>query len=638
MTEREIEYEIIGNDKSGSRTFREVGDAAERAGKKIRKASSDFKKSGKEADDGGSAFEAAGKRLRRAFGDGIIAVSRLSAGVAGVLPLLGTATIALGKMAVAGYQLGVQLAPAAAMLPTMAAGAFYLKSVIVAIAPVMGQALMPVAKAWEEAAKHAGELGSRGLPTLGRAFIKVNFPAIRESMDRIAVAIGDAAKQTLRWANSAPGVKAIAAFTLATTKAAERLSPIASRVAISFANMVGRLSSTSMKTGTDAVVFAGEKLAKIMDSLSDNDVKAAIDRFKSFGDTASDSIHKVTVAFNFFKAHEATIKRVGDALAVFGIIVGIATGTWLPAIAGGAHLAFGHWDKFSSAVNAVKKRFNELSQNPRVKQFLEDLREQFFRLKGVVDEVANELGPQIQAFLRELGPTAKAVAPWIHALVPVFAEVGETAIRTIGDLIGIFLLLARVGMSAMRVVAAALRSIVPVFLGVVGAILNGAAKAFGWVPGIGPKLRSAAAQFNRFRDQVNNALNGIRRNISVQVNANLAVHYGGGTSAPVRMTYRTGSGGKASNLARAGGGPVIPGSIYRMAEQGDEMFVPKVPGRVLSASETARAAGGAGQGETHYHVYVTGAVVGDQRTLGQFVANAIRQARAVGMIPATAPI
>jgi hypothetical protein len=44
---------------------------------------------------------------------------------------------------------------------------------------------------------------------------------------------------------------------------------------------------------------------------------------------------------------------------------------------------------------------------------------------------------------------------------------------------------------------------------VIGAMVNGAAKAFGWVPGIGGKLKAAADKFNGFRDDVNRALDGI---------------------------------------------------------------------------------------------------------------------------------
>jgi hypothetical protein len=46
-------------------------------------------------------------------------------------------------------------------------------------------------------------------------------------------------------------------------------------------------------------------------------------------------------------------------------------------------------------------------------------------------------------------------------------------------------------------------------LGFFGMIIHGAAGAFGWIPGIGPKLRTAAKQFDQFRTDVNNALRGV---------------------------------------------------------------------------------------------------------------------------------
>ena len=41
-------------------------------------------------------------------------------------------------------------------------------------------------------------------------------------------------------------------------------------------------------------------------------------------------------------------------------------------------------------------------------------------------------------------------------------------------------------------------------------LLRGAAKAFGWVPGLGPKLKQAAKWFGDFRDSVNNKLDGLK--------------------------------------------------------------------------------------------------------------------------------
>lgn len=55
----------------------------------------------------------------------------------------------------------------------------------------------------------------------------------------------------------------------------------------------------------------------------------------------------------------------------------------------------------------------------------------------------------------------------------------------------------------------AAKFIADIWFGIVGDILNGAARAFGWVPGLGPKLKAAAKAFAAFRDEVNAALGGV---------------------------------------------------------------------------------------------------------------------------------
>jgi len=59
------------------------------------------------------------------------------------------------------------------------------------------------------------------------------------------------------------------------------------------------------------------------------------------------------------------------------------------------------------------------------------------------------------------------------------------------------------------------------FSAVFSFIIHAAASAFGWIPGLGPKLRDAARQFDQFRANVNNAINGIgSHTVSVQVRLN----------------------------------------------------------------------------------------------------------------------
>lgn len=60
------------------------------------------------------------------------------------------------------------------------------------------------------------------------------------------------------------------------------------------------------------------------------------------------------------------------------------------------------------------------------------------------------------------------------------------------------------------VVGSVIRFVVDKVLGFFGTMINAAATAFGWVPGIGPKLKAAAEKFGEFRDSVNASLSGIQ--------------------------------------------------------------------------------------------------------------------------------
>jgi hypothetical protein len=52
--------------------------------------------------------------------------------------------------------------------------------------------------------------------------------------------------------------------------------------------------------------------------------------------------------------------------------------------------------------------------------------------------------------------------------------------------------------------------VVDKFLGLVDLLLKGAAKAFGWIPGLGGKLKKASKNFSTFRKNVNEELSGIK--------------------------------------------------------------------------------------------------------------------------------
>lgn len=99
------------------------------------------------------------------------------------------------------------------------------------------------------------------------------------------------------------------------------------------------------------------------------------------------------------------------------------------------------------------------------------------------------------------------------------------------------------GQAAGQVLRSAINLVWTVVSGVFSKILHGAATAFGWVPGIGGKLKTAAAQFDQFRKNVSNSLNGINGR-SVKVEVGFSANAPGGTNNPI------------GSLGKAAGGPI----------------------------------------------------------------------------------
>lgn len=86
------------------------------------------------------------------------------------------------------------------------------------------------------------------------------------------------------------------------------------------------------------------------------------------------------------------------------------------------------------------------------------------------------------------------------------------------------------------------------FLSGASMIIHGAADAFGWVPGLGGKLKTAAKEFDSFRDSVNASLNGIHnysKTVTVSVTGNGAALVANG-----RITGHLASGGTVRQAGR----------------------------------------------------------------------------------------
>ena len=173
-------------------------------------------------------------------------------------------------------------------------------------------------------------------------------------------------------------------------------------------------------------------------------------------------------------------------------------------------------------------------------------------------------------------------------------------LKVTAAIIGGVIVVALVALSMQfRIAAEGFKQLVPAFRFVAGFILtqmgiivDGAAWAFGWIPGIGPKLKWAQSQFHQFADGVNNALSGIQdKQVHVEISA-----IGNGVtlykSSNGQVAYKGPTGNRVRAMAKGGIVPARPGgTLVRVGEAGqDEVVIPLgTPGS---------AVGGAGGGFT----------------------------------------
>ncbi len=144
--------------------------------------------------------------------------------------------------------------------------------------------------------------------------------------------------------------------------------------------------------------------------------------------------------------------------------------------------------------------------------------------------------------------------------------------RIWGDILGFF---KRIWGDIGKAFKDGVRFVVDRFLDMAGWIIHAAATAFGWIPGIGPKLKDAAKAFDKFKNDVNRALGGVQGR-TVNVDVAMALGTGGahgqrtkgfasGTSGASPGWWWAGEEGPELVYSPHGGETVVPhGQSMRM--------------------------------------------------------------------------
>jgi len=176
----------------------------------------------------------------------------------------------------------------------------------------------------------------------------------------------------------------------------------------------------------------------------------------------------------------------------------------------------------------------------------------------VVREVFQGIWMTIQAAGRIIGAVFEGIGFVIRATRDVFSNLG-TFWRLTWD-------------GIKEIARNGVQDVVGFFLDMAGRVLGAAESAFGWIPGLGGKLKDANRKFKDFRDDVNRNLAGIDDE-SVSITATGIV-----TTRAQQLQHRP----------RAGGGPITgPGT-----GTSDSILVPLSNGEHVMTAQEVNAMGG----------------------------------------------
>jgi hypothetical protein len=201
------------------------------------------------------------------------------------------------------------------------------------------------------------------------------------------------------------------------------------------------------------------------------------------------------------------------------------------------------------------------------------------------DRIGNG-APQASKFLADFLEGLQFIIRALGFLIQVFTETYGIFRELIVTIINIFKEMWKVGSSAFMGL-----------IGMAGDFLDAVSTAFGWIPGIGGKLKASQASFKSFKDYANKQLNGIDKN----VNINVRIAFGNAWAAISNITARLKSlgyigraaGGVVGHAAEGGG----RSGLTLVGEQGPELVTLPAGSQVHTAGDSRRMmADSGGQG------------------------------------------
>lgn len=204
-------------------------------------------------------------------------------------------------------------------------------------------------------------------------------------------------------------------------------------------------------------------------------------------------------------------------------------------------------------------------------------------LSGVFKVIQGVLDVFIGIFTGDWSRAWDGIKSIFSGVWDVIVGLLRAALNTVSTIIGAGMAIIseiwhRVWSGLSDAAGTALAFVVDKILGAFEWIVKGAAGAFGWVPGIGGKLKEAAKDFEQFRDDVNRALGGINDKI---VQVKIAQKDTGNYAMLGRpqanggiVSFANGAENHVAQIARAG-----EWRVWAEPETGGEAYIPLAPSK-----------------------------------------------------------
>lgn len=203
------------------------------------------------------------------------------------------------------------------------------------------------------------------------------------------------------------------------------------------------------------------------------------------------------------------------AMTALGVAVRFATGPigliiiGLTLLVGGLIYAYKHSETFRNIVNGVFSAVATVAKAVFsaiigfVKGAIDWVSNNFPKIVGIITAPFTAVGKAASAVWSAITGFVKGTIDWITANFPKIVAIVTAPFTAVGKALD-------TAWGGIKTAAKnALKFVIDKFLGMVQAVLDGAGKAFGWVPGLGDKLKAAGTEFAKFRDSVNDKLDGI---------------------------------------------------------------------------------------------------------------------------------